>query len=40
MRLTKMEGIFKLALQQLLMLVGVQFVKLDVNDLYSGVKEA
>ena len=35
-----MEGIFKLALQQLLMLVGVQFVKLDVNDLYSGVKEA
>lgn len=42
-RLTKMEGIFKLALQQLLMFVGLQFVKLNVNDLYSWpdkVKEA
>ena len=34
-RLTKMEGIFKLVLQQLVMLVGVQFVKVNVNDLYA-----
>ena len=30
-----MEGIFKLVLQQLVMLVGVQFVKVNVNDLYA-----
>ena len=41
-RLTKMEGIFKLALQELAMCMGVQFVEVNVNDLYSwpkGVKD-